>query len=373
MKNKKYWAIGLLVIAIITYFHFWGIVLEVLFRFLGISILFSPIIQRDELIGIIFIVLAFILAVMASDTSQIHNTTNYNKSYTTRSYNSSGSSSSSTSSPKFNNYGLKPENRNNDVSSKINESTESKEHSTFYNEFHKGLNKENTEPPKIDTPKIDISSIPSVPIYNPEHYIGLYHTGYAAYVLVDSVKPMKCTVKATGEGNTYYIYYDFSFTNGEWHFHNSQGFDGLVTNDTPIEQNIINFCKSIDWKPVKTQNINSLYGDDTSDDFQAAKNKLQEFHIDITNKLYRQAYHCLSEEFQKKMPFDGWIKGFNTTVSSTPYNISVDPESNNERVILNYELKAVDNPGGTTYYNGTATLINTLRGWRIDRIKNKLQ
>lgn len=105
----------------------------------------------------------------------------------------------------------------------------------------------------------------------------------------------------------------------------------------------------------------------------SAKIKFQEFHMNITNKLYRQAYDCLSEAFQKKVPFDGWVKGFNTTVSSTPYNITISPESNNENVVLTYELKAVDNPGGTTYYNGTATLINTPLGWKIDRIKNKLQ
>ena len=156
-------------------------------------------------------------------------------------------------------------------------------------------------------------------------------------MLIDSIKPMKCTVKAIGECNIYYIYYDFSFVNNEWHFHNSQGFDGLVTDETPIEKNIINFCKSIDWKPVKTQNINSLYDD--SNDLQAAKNKLQEFHINITNKLYRQAYDCLSEAFQKKVPFDGWVKGFNTTVSSTPYDITISPESNNKNVVLTYELR----------------------------------
>ena len=104
-----------------------------------------------------------------------------------------------------------------------------------------------------------------------------------------------------------------------------------------------------------------------------AENVLQEFHLNITNKLYRQAYDCLSEAFQKEVPFDGWVKGFNTTVSSTPYNITISPESNNENVVLTYELKAVDNPGGTTYYNGIATLINTPLGWKIDRIKNKLQ
>ena len=268
---------------------------------------------------------------------------------------------SSLQSVKIPSYNIKTSN-NNEFSRSSNESIEDKINDPKI---------ERIETPEINTPKINTSPVQSVPVYNPEHYIGIYHTGYAAYVLIDSIKPMKCTVKAIGEGNTYYIYYDFSFVNNEWHFHNSQGFDGLVTDETPIEKNIINFCKSIDWKPVRTQNINSLYDD--SIDLQAAKNKLQEFHINITNKLYRQAYDCLSEAFQKKVPFDGWVKGFNTTVSSTPYNITISPESNNENVVLTYELKAVDNPGGTTYYNGTATLINTPLGWKIDQIKNKLQ
>ena len=206
--------------------------------------------------------------------------------------------SESTSSPKIKNYGLKP--KNDVTNSNDNPVTVPNQNSEIYEELFgnkaKEQQREVTETPKINTPKTNTSPVPSVPVYNPEHYIGIYHIGYAAYVLIDSIKPMKCTVKAIGECNIYYIYYDFSFVNNEWHFHNSQGFDGLVTDETPIEKNIINFCKSIDWKPVKTQNINSLYDD--SNDLQAAKNKLQEFHINITNKLYRQAYDCLSEAFQ---------------------------------------------------------------------------
>ena len=374
--SKKYWLIGISILLFIAYFGLWNFFLKLIFHLFGFLLIATLVINQieryfgkvNDTIFAILMCIGFVISVMvALDTSKIPDIPNSYKHSITKSY----YSSESTSPPKINTYGLKP--ANDVTNSNDNPVTVPNQNSEIYKELGNKAKeqRERIEIPEINTPKINTSPVQNVPVYNPEHYIGIYHTGYAAYVLIDSIKPMKCTVKAIGEGNTYYIYYDFSFVNNEWHFHNSQGFDGLVTDETPIEKNIINFCKSIDWKPVRTQNINSLYDD--SNDLQAAKNKLQEFHINITNKLYRQAYDCLSEAFQKKVPFDGWVKGFNTTVSSTPYNITISPESNNENVVLTYELKAVDNPGGTTYYNGTATLINTPLGWKIDRIKNKLQ
>ena len=43
---------------------------------------------------------------------------------------------------------------------------------------------------------------------------------------------------------------------------------------------------------------------------------LQAFHKNITGKKYRQAYNCLSQDFQNSMSYEGWAPGFQTTVSS---------------------------------------------------------
>lgn len=73
---------------------------------------------------------------------------------------------------------------------------------------------------------------------------------------------------------------------------------------------------------------------------------------------------------QNSMPYDKWVEGFQTTVSSMPMNVSILSESNNA-VVLTYTLQAVDNPGGTTYFHGMVTIINTNQGWKIDDIINK--
>ena len=39
--------------------------------------------------------------------------------------------------------------------------------------------------------------------------------------------------------------------------------------------------------------------------------------------------------------------------------------------MLTYTLKAVDNPGGTQYFKGTAVLIKENDGWKIDEVTNK--
>ena len=99
--------------------------------------------------------------------------------------------------------------------------------------------------------------------------------------------------------------------------------------------------------------------------------KLQEFHQNITNKNYRKAYTCLSKDFQSAMPYDDWTAGFSTTVSSTVSDVQVESQSGGQTV-LTYTLKAVDSPGGTQYFRGTAVFIWTdSQGWKIDDITNK--
>ncbi len=98
---------------------------------------------------------------------------------------------------------------------------------------------------------------------------------------------------------------------------------------------------------------------------------LQLFHQNITSKDYRKAYHFLSKDFQASAPYDGWAAGFQTTVSSTVSDVKVESQTGGQTV-LTYTLKAVDNPGGTNYFRGTAVLIWTdAHGWRIDDMTNK--
>ena len=98
---------------------------------------------------------------------------------------------------------------------------------------------------------------------------------------------------------------------------------------------------------------------------------LQLFYQNITNKDYRKAYHFLSKDFQASASYDAWAAGFRTTVSSTVSDVKVESQTGSQTV-LTYTLKAVDNPGGTNYFRGTAVLIWTdAHGWRIDDMTNK--
>ena len=94
---------------------------------------------------------------------------------------------------------------------------------------------------------------------------------------------------------------------------------------------------------------------------------LQAFHQNITNKKYREAYNYLSKDFQDYVSYDGWAPGFRTTISSTVSDVTTVSQTDS------YTLKAVDNPGGTRYFRGTATFIKTADGWKIDEITNKAQ
>lgn len=97
---------------------------------------------------------------------------------------------------------------------------------------------------------------------------------------------------------------------------------------------------------------------------------LQAFHQNITNKDYRKAYLFLSKNFRDSAPYDGWEAGFRTTVSSIVSDVKVESQSGSQAV-LTYTLKAVDNPGGTQYFRGTAVFVWTKSGWRIDDMTNK--
>lgn len=99
---------------------------------------------------------------------------------------------------------------------------------------------------------------------------------------------------------------------------------------------------------------------------------LYDYHANITNKKYREAYDCLSGNLKKKMSYDGWVPGFKTTVSSVPSDVKIYSQNKN-KVVLTFYLRAVDNPGGTRDFSGTAEVINTRNGWKLDKMYHNLK
>ena len=94
---------------------------------------------------------------------------------------------------------------------------------------------------------------------------------------------------------------------------------------------------------------------------------LYNYHAKITDKKYKEAYDCLSWNFRKRMSYDGWVPGFKTTVSSVPSDVKIYSKTS-QKVVLTFNLRAVDNPGGTRDFSGTAEMVNTKNGWKIDRL-----
>ena len=80
----------------------------------------------------------------------------------------------------------------------------------------------------------------------------------------------------------------------------------------------------------------------------------------------------MSYDLQGEISYEGWTPCFRYTVSSTPTNIKVVSESA-DRIVLTYDLIAVDNPGGTTTFAGTVVMIKTSDGWKFDDVKNKVR
>ena len=96
---------------------------------------------------------------------------------------------------------------------------------------------------------------------------------------------------------------------------------------------------------------------------------LVNFHGYITNRNFRSAYNCLSYPLQNRMDYGRWVSGFDTTISSSVSDIQI-VNSGGDYVVVNYILTAVDRPIGTHRYRGTATIIYTPNGWKIDKVKN---
>ena len=94
------------------------------------------------------------------------------------------------------------------------------------------------------------------------------------------------------------------------------------------------------------------------------------YHQNITQKNYRRAYDFMAESLRSQINYDKWADGFRTTVKSEVYNVRIVQNRGNA-ITLTYVLEAVDNPGGTQYFDGTATIVDTAEGWRIADMRHK--
>ena len=103
---------------------------------------------------------------------------------------------------------------------------------------------------------------------------------------------------------------------------------------------------------------------------EGATDLLFRFHGYITQHRLQDAYSCLSPKLQEQTPYEDWASGFKNTVRSTVSNVSATSEDI-DRVILTYELTAVDDPGGTSHFEGTAAAVLGPDGWKLAYIENR--
>ena len=147
----------------------------------------------------------------------------------------------------------------------------------------------------------------------------------------------------------------------------------------PDQSNQSNSNTNVNQNATNADTINSSQNiQQNNQNAQSNKNQeeairaLTDFHNNITKKNYQQAYNYFSKDLQKRVPYDGWAGGFKTTVSSSAADIKIVSESN-DKITINYTLKAVDNPGGARNFNSTAVVVKTNNGWKLDSMSNKLK
>ena len=97
---------------------------------------------------------------------------------------------------------------------------------------------------------------------------------------------------------------------------------------------------------------------------------LYSFHRYITNREFNNAFYCLSYAYRSKMNYNSWVRGFDSTISSSVSDVYVEYRSS-YYTTLNYVLTAVDYPNYTTRYRGRATLVWEDGMWRLDEIHNR--
>lgn len=104
----------------------------------------------------------------------------------------------------------------------------------------------------------------------------------------------------------------------------------------------------------------------------SAQDVFKKFHRAITRKQYRDAYNFYSSDMQNAVgSYESWARGYMTTVSSMPEQVSVI-EQTDDMTKLSFILKAVDKKNGkmiTRRFKGIVTLIQSDDGWKIDEIR----
>ena len=96
--------------------------------------------------------------------------------------------------------------------------------------------------------------------------------------------------------------------------------------------------------------------------------------ISLIVDIQRRRKFISSREIWKKLRnssnYQKWSEGFKTTVSSKVSNLEIVGASNDEYTIK-FNLEAVDNPGGTRNFNGTAVIIKENNEWKIYSVNHK--
>lgn len=104
----------------------------------------------------------------------------------------------------------------------------------------------------------------------------------------------------------------------------------------------------------------------------SAQDVFKKFHRAITKKQYRDAYNFYSSDMQNAVgSYESWARGYMTTVSSMPEQVSVI-EQTDDMTKLSFILKAVDKKNGkmiTRRFKGIVTLVQSDDGWKIDEIR----
>lgn len=104
----------------------------------------------------------------------------------------------------------------------------------------------------------------------------------------------------------------------------------------------------------------------------SAQDVFKKFHRAITRKQYRNAYNFYSSDMQNAVgSYESWARGYMTTVSSMPEQVSVI-EQTDDMTKLSFILKAVDKKNGkmiTRRFKGIVTLVQSDDGWKIDEIR----
>lgn len=106
------------------------------------------------------------------------------------------------------------------------------------------------------------------------------------------------------------------------------------------------------------------------DNGKAAAEVFKKFHSSITSHDFQAAYQLYSADYQAKVPYDGWAKGYATTVASEPTNVEVTQADSNH-VSLKFGLRATDNINGkktVQSFAGTCSMIKVGDNWKIDEI-----